>query len=99
MTTQPTMWNRFCAKMAGEVSADTLEAYRRASLAVYEALEHAETHRAGAKPDGKFKRAADGVYRWHLARAVPVSDANGQILKWNRKKVRGRLSISQSSIQ
>jgi len=47
------MWNRFCAKMAGEVSADTLEAYRRASLAVYDALAHAETHREGAKADGK----------------------------------------------
>lgn len=39
--------------MSGEVSADTLEAYRRASLAVYDALEHSETHRAGAKDEGK----------------------------------------------
>ncbi len=30
----------------------------------------------------RFKRASDGVYRWHLARAVPVYDADGQILKW-----------------
>jgi PAS domain S-box-containing protein len=30
----------------------------------------------------RFKRAADGVYRWHLARAVPVYEADGQILKW-----------------
>ena len=30
----------------------------------------------------RFKRAADGVYRWHLARAVPVFGADGQILKW-----------------
>lgn len=30
----------------------------------------------------RFKRASDGVYRWHLARAVPVSDANGHIIKW-----------------
>ncbi|HEX8464584.1 MAG TPA: PAS domain S-box protein [Abditibacterium sp.] len=30
----------------------------------------------------RFKRAADGVYRWHLARAVPIYDADGQILKW-----------------
>jgi len=28
-----------------------------------------------------FKRA-DGVYRWHLARAVPVYAADGKILKW-----------------
>ena len=30
----------------------------------------------------RFKRASDGVYRWHLARAVPVYDADGKILKW-----------------
>ncbi|HEX8552147.1 MAG TPA: PAS domain S-box protein [Abditibacteriaceae bacterium] len=30
----------------------------------------------------RFKRAVDGVYRWHLARAVPVYDADTNILKW-----------------
>jgi len=30
----------------------------------------------------RFKRAIDGVYRWHLARAVPVYDGDGHILKW-----------------
>ncbi len=30
----------------------------------------------------RFKRAADGVYRWHLARAVPIYAADGNILKW-----------------
>ena len=53
MPTQPTLWNRFCAKMAGEVSADTLEAYRRASLAVYDALDHLETHRQNALDNGQ----------------------------------------------
>lgn len=53
MLTQPTLWNRFCAKMAGEVSADTLEAYRRASLAVYDSLDHLESHRQKAKDEGK----------------------------------------------
>jgi hypothetical protein len=42
-----------CAAMTGEVSADTLEAYRRASLAVYDALDHSEQHRQSAKADGK----------------------------------------------
>jgi PAS domain S-box-containing protein len=30
----------------------------------------------------RFKRASDGAYRWHLGRAMPVRDAEGQILKW-----------------
>ena len=30
----------------------------------------------------RFKRASDGVYRWHLARAVPVYAADEKILKW-----------------
>ncbi|MEJ7714001.1 MAG: PAS domain-containing protein [Pyrinomonadaceae bacterium] len=30
----------------------------------------------------RFKRAVDGVYRWHLGRAVPMRDAEGQIVKW-----------------
>ena len=53
MLNQPTLWNRMCAAMTGEISADTLEAYRRASLAVYDALDHAEAHRAKAKEEGK----------------------------------------------
>ena len=51
--TQPKLWHRMCAAMSGEVSSDTLEAYRRASLAVYDALEHSEAHRTKAKEDGK----------------------------------------------
>ncbi|CAN5778547.1 hypothetical protein BH11GEM2_BH11GEM2_30400 [soil metagenome] len=30
----------------------------------------------------RFKRAADGEYRWHLGRALPVRDAGGAIVKW-----------------
>ena len=30
----------------------------------------------------RFKRAADGAYRWHLGRAVPMYDAEGCIVKW-----------------
>ena len=30
----------------------------------------------------RFKRAADGVYRWHLGRASAVRDEQGRIVKW-----------------
>ncbi|MBD2344867.1 hybrid sensor histidine kinase/response regulator [Anabaena subtropica] len=30
----------------------------------------------------RLRRAADGEYRWHLARAFPLRHDNGQILKW-----------------
>ncbi len=30
----------------------------------------------------RFKRASDNVYRWHLARAVSVLGANGEISQW-----------------
>lgn len=43
-----------------------------------EALRTGETF----ETEYRFKRASDGVYRWHLARAVPVYHADGQILKW-----------------
>lgn len=42
-----------CAAMSGEISADVLEAYRRASLAVYDALDHCELHRAQARERGQ----------------------------------------------
>jgi PAS domain S-box-containing protein len=38
---------------------------------------------AGTAHETEFRlRRADGVYRWHLARAVPVRDAAGRIVRW-----------------
>src|SRR5450830_1456832 len=30
----------------------------------------------------RFKREADNTYRWHLARALPIKDNSGKIIKW-----------------
>ena len=30
----------------------------------------------------RLRRAADASYRWHLARSVPLRDADGRIVKW-----------------
>jgi PAS domain S-box-containing protein len=51
----------------------------------------------------RLRRACDGSYRWHLARAVPVKDASSQIVKWfgtntditEHKQVEEALRISE----
>ena len=30
----------------------------------------------------RFRRASDGMYRWHLGRGIPLYDNNGKIIKW-----------------
>lgn len=30
----------------------------------------------------RFRRAADGAYRWHFGRGAPIRDARGEILRW-----------------
>lgn len=54
MTTQPQgLFGRLLCLLQGEVSADTLEAYRRASMSVFELLDRGETMRLGAAAEGK----------------------------------------------
>lgn len=51
--TAPTTWNRIAALLHGEISAATLEAYRRASLPVLELLDQTEGERLSALAEGK----------------------------------------------
>jgi len=30
----------------------------------------------------RFRRASDGAYRWHLTRAIAMTDKNGAVVKW-----------------
>ncbi|HVW96495.1 MAG TPA: PAS domain S-box protein [Mucilaginibacter sp.] len=30
----------------------------------------------------RFKRALDGLYKWHLCRALPMKDDRGKVIKW-----------------
>jgi PAS domain S-box-containing protein len=45
---------------------------RSASVASGEPFEH----------EVRFRRAADGEYRWFLSRSVPLRDSGGKIVKW-----------------
>jgi len=45
---------------------------RHASLAFGETFEH----------EVRFRRTADGEYRWFLSRVVPLRDSGGKIVKW-----------------
>lgn len=45
--------------------------------------ELAQSYKTGAYKDCEFRLMRyDGVYRWHLSRAVPVLNHSGAVLKW-----------------
>jgi hypothetical protein len=52
MTENPSVWGRMFARFQGEVPGGTLEAYRRASLPVFELMDHAEARREACIADG-----------------------------------------------
>lgn len=71
MSESPTLWTRLVSLLQGEVSANTLEAYRRASIAVFDLLEQAEQERLTA--------AADGLNPW----TMPVAKQAELACTWN----------------
>lgn len=58
----PTVWGRMYARLQGEVPATTLEAYRRASLAVFEVMDLVEARR--------LECAAGGLNPWTVLPAT-----------------------------
>jgi hypothetical protein len=52
MTESPSVWGRMFARFQGEVSAEALEAYRRASLPVFELMDQVEARRLACATDG-----------------------------------------------
>ena len=71
MTPKPTGWNRFIASLQGEVPAEELEAFRRASATVYELLERME-HR-------RLECGIDGLDPW----TVPPATRTAFLCAWN----------------
>jgi two-component system cell cycle sensor histidine kinase/response regulator CckA len=37
---------------------------------------------AGFEMECRLRRAADGAYRWHLVKVLPVADKQGRVVKW-----------------
>lgn len=71
MTDTPPLWGRMFARFQGEVPTTTLEAYRRASLPVFEQLEQAESRRLAG--------ATDGLDPWTL----PPATRAASVCAWN----------------
>ena len=84
--------NRFASRgwreYTGMSSEDTTEAGWQSVVHPDDLQRHIEKWRvcsATGEPyedEARFRRAADGEYRWFLVRAVPLRDAAGKILKW-----------------
>jgi len=49
---------------------------------VAEIWKSAFSSRAPLEMENRLRRGSDGTYRWHLVRAVPVFNSEGQLLKW-----------------
>ena len=66
-----TVWGRMYARLQGEIPATTLEAYRRASLAVFEVMDLVEARR--------LECAVDGLNPW----TVPSATRAEFLCAWN----------------
>lgn len=71
MAERPSVWGRMFARFQGEVPAATLEAYRRASLPVFELMEQVEARRQAC--------AADGLNPW----TIPPATRTEFLCAWN----------------
>jgi hypothetical protein len=71
MAPKPTLWNRLAALMQGEMPATTLEAYRRASLPVFDLMDRVEARR--------LECATEGLDPW----SVPPATRAAFLCAWN----------------
>ncbi|WP_396127310.1 ATP-binding protein [Acidicapsa acidisoli] len=80
--------NRHWQEYTGLSTESTVGSGWQAAVHPQDLKRHAEKWRASVATDAPFenevryRRAADGQYRWFLTRAVPLRDARGKIVKW-----------------
>jgi PAS domain S-box-containing protein len=61
---------------------DTLPMHPEDVVRTREALRRAVETGEDFFMEQRFRRGADGQYRWHLVRGVPIRDAEGRVVKW-----------------
>ncbi|CAN5614932.1 hypothetical protein BH09VER1_BH09VER1_22070 [soil metagenome] len=77
-------WYAYTGKPPGSISTDCWASIvdpddaQQADEAWTEALEHGEPY----ENEYRLKRGSDGMYRWHLGRALPFKDCSGRIVRW-----------------
>ena len=80
--------NLYWQEYTGLSTAKTTGSGWEAAVHPADLSQHAEQWRASVATGERFenevryRRSADGKYRWFLARAVPLRDRRGKILKW-----------------
>ncbi len=80
--------NRNWQEYTGLSSERTVGLGWQAAVHAADLNRHAEKWRASLasgepfENEVRYRRAADGQYRWFLARAIPLRDQRGKILKW-----------------
>jgi PAS domain S-box-containing protein len=80
--------NRQWEECTGLSTEKTLGSAWEAAVHPEDLKQHTEKWRAASasgdpfENEARFRRAADGAYRWFLIRAVPLRDTRGKIVKW-----------------
>ncbi|HVZ87541.1 MAG TPA: ATP-binding protein [Polyangia bacterium] len=87
-TGQITFWNRAgLAYQGGDGSTVTEESLWRSvhpddRAAARKSFEEGVTRNEPFEREVRLRRASDGTYRWHLARAVPERGSDGEVVGW-----------------
>jgi PAS domain S-box-containing protein len=77
-------WTDYTGVPAGEIGDATwAPAIHRHDLGrIQELWNHSVATGTPYEAEYRFRRASDGEYRWHLARALPIKDSEGKIIRW-----------------
>ena len=102
-------WHEYTGQTAEEAKASgwTKALHPDEAAMVVQAVRASMTSGASFEIVNRLRRASDGSYRWHLARAVPMSDRGGKIVGWfgcatdidDQKRAEEALRQSEEALQ